>query len=50
MSRDSEKFVVDATVAIKWLVPSEYSELARKLWDRDVSAPDLIFPETVNAL
>lgn len=50
MSRESEKFVVDATVAIKWLVPAEHSELARKLWDRDVSAPDLIFPETVNAL
>lgn len=50
MSRDAEKFVVDATVAIKWLVPAEHSDLARKLWDREVSAPDLIFPETVNAL
>jgi predicted nucleic acid-binding protein len=45
-----EKAVVDATVAIKWLVPSDQSDLARRFWNRKLSAPDTIVAETVNAL
>jgi len=45
-------FVVDASVAIKWVVPEEHSEAAYSLLreDRDLRAPDLLWAETGNIL
>lgn len=49
-------FVLDASVAAKWLVTEEDSERARKLlseWDRgkaNLTAPDLILPEVASVL
>jgi predicted nucleic acid-binding protein len=45
-------FVVDASVAIKWLVDEPLSERAAKLLNDDLSlaAPELIYAEAANAL
>jgi predicted nucleic acid-binding protein len=45
-------FVVDASVAIKWLIDEPHSELAAKLLDEDLplAAPELIYAEAANAL
>jgi predicted nucleic acid-binding protein len=45
-------FVVDASVAIKWLVDEPLSEQAAKLLDDDLplAAPELIYAEAANAL
>lgn len=45
-------FVVDASVAVKWLVHEPLSEQAAKLLDDDLplAAPELIFAEVANAL
>lgn len=45
-------FVVDASVAVKWLVDEQDSEQAVKLLDGDLTlaAPDLIYAEVANAL
>lgn len=45
-------FVVDASVAIKWLVDEPLSDLAAKLVDDGLPlvAPDLIYAEAANAL
>jgi predicted nucleic acid-binding protein len=45
-------FVVDASVAMKWLMPEEYSESAARLLAEGLElwAPDLIWPELGNIL
>lgn len=45
-------FVVDASLVLKWFVPEIHSEAARRWLDEphDYFAPDLIFPETGNAI
>jgi predicted nucleic acid-binding protein len=45
-------FVVDASVAIKWLIDEPLSEHAARLLDSDVPlvAPELIYAEAANAL
>jgi predicted nucleic acid-binding protein len=45
-------FVVDASVAVKWLIAEPLSENAARLLDDDFSlaAPDLIYVESANAL
>lgn len=44
--------VVDASVAIKWLLPEDHSEAARRLLTEKyaLSAPDLLFAEVGNVL
>jgi predicted nucleic acid-binding protein len=45
-------FVVDASVAVKWLIDEPHSHLAAKLLDDDLPlvAPELIYAEVANAL
>jgi predicted nucleic acid-binding protein len=45
-------FVVDASVALKWLVPEEHSESAARLLTEGLElwAPDLVWPELGNIL
>jgi predicted nucleic acid-binding protein len=43
-------FVVDASVAIKWLVAEPGAELAVLLLDHALAAPDLLGPECANIL
>ncbi len=45
-------FVVDASVAVKWLVDEPFSEEAARLLDGSVAlvAPELVFVEAANAL
>ena len=45
-------FVVDASLVIKWFVPEVDSDAARRWLDasHDYVAPDLLFPETGNAV
>ena len=49
-SRAKERFVVDASVAIKWVVPETGSEDAVGLLDYSLTAPDLICAECANIL
>ena len=44
------KWVVDASVAAKWLAPEADSALAEALLDDDLLAPDLLFAEVGNIL
>ena len=44
------KWVVDASVAAKWLVPEVDSALAVALLDDELLAPDLLFAEVANIL
>ena len=44
------KWVVDASVAGKWLAPEAESAQAETLLDGELLAPDLIFPEVTNIL
>ena len=44
------KWVVDASVAAKWLAPEAESAQAEALLDSELIAPDLIFPEVTNIL
>ncbi len=46
------RLIVDASVAIKWVVPEEHSEAARSLLteDRDLRSPDLLWAESGNIL
>jgi len=46
------KLVVDASVAVKWLIPEEHSEIAASLLQADYElwAPDLIWSEIGNIL
>lgn len=45
-----ERLVVDASVAIKWVVPETGSERAITLLDHSLVAPDLLFSECANIL
>lgn len=43
--------VVDASVALKWVVPEVESDLSERLFEReDLVAPDLLLVEAANAL
>src|SRR5262245_58525630 len=44
--------VVDASVAVKWVIPEELSDRAEAVRSRAdrLLAPDLLFPEAANAL
>ena len=44
------KWVVDASVAAKWLAPEADSALAEALLDHELLAPDLLFAEVGNTL
>lgn len=46
------RYIVDASVGIKWFVPEVYSELARQLLSEEnlLLVPDLFFPEIGNIL
>jgi len=46
------RFVIDASVAIKWFVPEIHSDVARRLLREGIAllAPDLIWAEVANAL
>jgi predicted nucleic acid-binding protein len=46
----SPQLVVDASVAVKWLITEEHSALAEALSDRRMSAPSLLRIECANAL
>src|SRR6516225_8430125 len=45
-------YVVDAGVAVKWLITETFSDQALRLLDRELTliAPELIFAEAANAL
>jgi predicted nucleic acid-binding protein len=45
-------YVIDASVAVKWLVTEAFSEEAASLLDTDLTliAPELLFAEAANAL
>jgi len=45
-----ERLVIDASVAVKWVVTEPGSELAEPLLDRTLVAPDLLFAECANIL
>ena len=46
------RFVVDASVAVKWLVPEIHTDAALRLLEKNntLAAPDLIFSEIGNVL
>ncbi len=46
------RFVVDASVAVKWLVPEIHADAALRLLEKNntLTAPDLIFSEIGNVL
>ena len=46
------RFVIDASVAMKWLLPERYTEAAEELLDpaHVLLAPDLLYAEIGNAL
>jgi predicted nucleic acid-binding protein len=46
------RFVVDASVAVKWFLPEPHADAARRLLDggHTLMAPDLLFPEVANIL
>jgi predicted nucleic acid-binding protein len=44
------KWVVDASVAAKWLAPEAESDVAAALLDDELLAPDLLFAEVANIL
>jgi predicted nucleic acid-binding protein len=46
----SPRIVVDASVAVKWVIAEEHSALADALSDRQMSAPSLLLVECANAL
>jgi predicted nucleic acid-binding protein len=48
--RPSERLVIDASVAVKWVVPEPDSERAELLLDHGLVAPDLLFAECANVL
>ncbi len=47
-----KKYVVDASVAIKWFIPEIHATAATRLWDNTIQllVPDLIFAEVGNIL
>jgi predicted nucleic acid-binding protein len=44
------KFIVDANIAIKWLMPEPDSAVAIDLLDHTLLAPELLLPECLNVL
>ncbi|MFM1855102.1 MAG: hypothetical protein RLZ83_411 [Pseudomonadota bacterium] len=44
------KWVVDASVAAKWVAPEPGSDTAAKLLDHELLAPDLLYAEWANIL
>jgi len=44
------RYTIDASIAIKWFIPEEGSDLALRLLSQDLLCPDLLFPEIGNAL
>ena len=46
------KYVVNASVVIKWFLPQVYADNARRLLrnKHNLLVPDLVFPEVVNIL
>ena len=44
------KWVIDASVAAKWLAPEAESANADRLLDDELLVPDLLFPEVANVL
>jgi len=44
------KWVIDASVAAKWVVPEHDSPLAEALLDDELIVPDLLFAEVANIL
>lgn len=49
-TKTTEVLIVDASVAIKWVVTEPYSDLASALLDEDLAAPELWLIEVTNAL
>jgi len=45
-----ERLVIDASVAVKWVVPERDSDRAEVLLDHGLVAPDLLFAECANVL
>jgi len=45
-----QRFVIDASVAVKWVIPENDADKAEFLLDHDLVAPDLLFPECANIL
>ena len=48
--RPGERLVIDASVAVKWVVPAPDSDRAEASLDHPPAAPDLFFSECGNAL
>jgi len=48
--RSGERLVIDASVAVKWVVPEPGSDRAELLLDHGLVAPDLLFAECANIL
>lgn len=48
--RSGERLVIDASVAVKWVVPEHASERAELLLDHGLVAPDPLFAECANIL
>lgn len=46
----NERLVIDASVAVKWVVPETGSENAERLLDHRLAAPDLLYAECANIL
>jgi predicted nucleic acid-binding protein len=48
--RPEERLVIDASVAVKWVVPESDSARAEVLLDHGLVAPDLLFAECADVL
>ena len=48
--RPGERLVIDASIAVKWVVPQPDSDRAEALLDHPLVAPDLLFAECANVL
>jgi predicted nucleic acid-binding protein len=48
--RPGERLVIDASVAVKWVVPEPESDRAEALLDHPLVGPDLLFAECANVL
>ena len=46
----SSAFIVDASVAVKWVVDEQFSDAARLLAGARLYAPDLLYIECANIL
>ena len=48
--RPGERLVIDASIAVKWVVPEPDCDRAEALRDHPLVAPDLLFAECANVL